>query len=351
MKARLAALALLAPLPVLANPCAAIGSDALRLACYDRQFRPANGAGETTISGNGEAAAAPPVNGAADLGPARQLALQAAAVAAAPGMIDAWDLDPKTLRAPFELRTYKPIYLLFGTHTDNINRQPSSANPANTAGAPLALEANEAQFQLSFKSKLWGNIFGDNGNLWAGYTQSARWQVYNGGISRPFRETNYEPEAMLVFHTPYAFGGWQWRMASLGINHQSNGRSNPLSRSWNRVIAEFGFERDGLGIELRPWWRLPEESRHDDNPGIENYVGRGEIIVSQKLGEHVLALQARHSLRAGENSRGSLKLTWSLPLAGRLKAYFMGFSGYGESLIDYNHRQTLFGAGISLVDW
>lgn len=349
--AALAALALLAA-PAVANECAAITGDALRLACYDRLFRPPpDGGGELSIKG-GEAPL--PVLVAAtdgDRAEAGRQALQAAGNAAQPGMIDAWDLDPQTLHAPFELRTYKPTYLLLGTYTDNINRQPSSGNPANTVSTPLDLLATEAQFQLSFKSKLWGNIFGDNGSLWAGYTQSSRWQVYSGGISRPFRETNYEPEAMLVFRTPYSLGSWHWRMTALSLNHQSNGRSNPLSRSWNRVIAHFGIERGDLSLQIRPWWRLQESDQNDDNPGIENYIGRGEIIVAQRLGQHVLSLQARHSLRSGEDSRGSLKLDWALPLAGRLKAHFSVFSGYGESLIDYNHRQTMVGAGISLVDW
>jgi hypothetical protein len=42
----------------------------------------------------------------------------------------------------------------------------------------------------------------------------------------------------------------------------------------------------------------------DDNPGIQNYIGRGEVIAAQRYGNHVVSLQARHSLRGGEDSRG-----------------------------------------------
>ena len=53
------------------------------------------------------------------------------------------------------------------------------------------------------KTKVWQGIFNDVGDFWIGYTQPSRWQVYNKQLSRPFRETNYEPEAMLVFNTNY----------------------------------------------------------------------------------------------------------------------------------------------------
>ncbi|RIX49167.1 MAG: phospholipase [Rhodocyclales bacterium GT-UBC] len=327
-------------LPGQAAECSLIADDSKRLACYDAQF--------------GGPAKAPPA--AASPSAPEDNPSTRQEVASGNGlrsrMTDAWDLDPAHQPAPFEIRAYKPTYLLFGTYTDNINRQPTSGNSANTVTTPLDLRATEAQFQLSFKTKLWSNIFGNNGNLWAGYTQSSRWQVYSGDISRPFRETNYEPEVILVFNTPYSLGDWHWRMASIGLNHQSNGRSNPLSRSWNRAILHFGIEHRDLSIQIRPWWRIPENENSDDNPRIQNYVGRGEIIVAQRLGEHVLSLQARHSLRSGENSRGSAKLDWAIPLSGsHLKAHLSLFSGYGESLIDYNHRQTMIGAGISLIDW
>lgn len=326
-----------------ANECVRIADNNRRLACYDNLFR----------SEQVSEVKSTPVNAKGGLREDNSNS----AVAPAPAyttskMIEDWDLAPDSGRNAFAVRTYKPIYILLGTHTNSINVQPRSDNAANSIQTPISgLSANESQFQLSFKTKVWGNIFGDNGNLWVGYTQSSRWQIYSGQISRPFRETNYEPEAMLMFRTPYALGNWNLRMSGVGINHQSNGRANPMSRSWNRLIGQFGIENGDLSIQVRPWIRIKEDAVEDNNPGIENYIGRGEVIVAQRFGEHIISLRGRHSLRTGEDSRGSLKFDWAIPISGNLKAHLSVFSGYGESLIDYNHRQTMFGAGVSLVEW
>lgn len=326
-----------------ASQCASVADNSLRLACYDQQFRvappPESKAEEK--AGDGDP-------GAANL----KLDTPPKAAYASSKMINDWELAPDSGRKTFDIRAYKPVYILLGTRTDNINDQPHSDNRANNVNNSISgLSANEAQFQLSFKTKILNNIFGDNGSLWAGYTQSSRWQIYSGDISRPFRETNYEPEAMLMFRTPLALGNWNLRMSGIGINHQSNGRANPLSRSWNRVIAHFGIENDDLSIQIRPWMRIKEDATDDNNPGIENYIGRGELIVAKHFGGHVVSMQGRHSLRGGGNSRGSIKLDWALPISGKLNAHLSLFSGYGESLIDYNNRQTMLGAGVSLVDW
>ena len=136
----------------------------------------------------------------------------------------------------------------------------------------------------------------------------------------------------------------------MGINHQSNGRADPFSRSWNRVMLNVGLDREDWALMLRPWWRM-SDGNEDENPGIEDYIGRGDMTLVHRRGGHEFALMARHSLRGGERSRGALQFDWGFPIHNTLRGHVQVFDGYGESLIDYNHRATSVGLGISLLEW
>jgi phospholipase A1 len=154
-----------------------------------------------------------------------------------------------------------------------------------------------------------------------------------------------------VCDTHYRALGWAGRLLGIGIDHQSNGRSDPYSRSWNRIVANIGLERDGWTVMLRPWWRIPESRSDDNNPDINDYVGRGEMQLLHVWNSQEFGLALRHSLRGGDASHGSARFSWSYPLAGNLRGYLELFHGYGESLIDYNHKATYVGVGVSLLDW
>lgn len=261
-----------------------------------------------------------------------------------------WDLHGPE-GAMFTPRAYRPVYLLPATWTDRINRRPSSPTPSNNVIADLDLRDLETKYQISLKTKLGHHLLGTPVSLWGGYTQSSRWQVYNGADSRPFRETNYEPELMLVWPMQGELLGWQLRMGSVSVTHQSNGRSLPLSRSWNRVIGTLALERGGWVAELRPWLRIRETPADDDNPDIEDHIGRAELLLGRYWNEHALTLQLRHSLRGGHRSRGSAQMDWVFPLKSALHGYVQVFSGYGESLIDYNQSQTKLGIGVTIAGW
>jgi phospholipase A1 len=340
--------------PMDIRACTAIQNDAQRLACYDRvTHRDETAAAEQKLAEQRRAEQKQADEGVRKTGVFRQVKPETETAAPLPRSLlnSRWELDSDSKLGTFNLRSYQPVYVMPLFATSRQNSLPYSPNPANAVTDRQHLDNIEAKFQLSLKAKVWQGVFDDAGDLWVGYTQSSRWQVYNVPQSRPFRETDYEPEALLVFGTHYHVLGWNGRLFDIGIDHQSNGRSDPFSRSWNRIVADFGFERDGWMLRLRPWWRIPEARDDDNNPYIADYIGRGEMQLLHFWNDQEFNLTLRHSLRGGDKSRGSARLSWSFPLHGNLRGYVETFSGYGESLIDYNHAATYLGFGLSLLDW
>lgn len=354
----------LAPQPASPQACVSLPTNNDRLACYDAIFRPAPVQPETlSIS---EQAAVEAINVktseqqqqqpvASKVGEViRNYDLFGAGPEFDPttSLLDQrWELSEKSKLGTWQLRAYQPIYLLPAMWTSDKNETPYSPNPQNTVTDPQNLNSTETKFQLSFKTKAVENIFGNNGDVWIGYTQSSRWQVYNSEESRPFRETNYEPEASIIFRTNYNLLGLHGRLIGLSLNHQSNGRSDPFSRSWNRAILNIGFEKNNFALMLRPWYRFEEDADDDNNPDIKNYIGRGDLTANYKWKDHQFSLMLRHSLKGGDDSHGAVQFDWAFPLAGSLRGHLQVFDGYGESLIDYNHKATYVGLGVSLMNW
>ncbi len=262
---------------------------------------------------------------------------------------DRWELDSATRKGTFLVTPYKPVYVTAGRWSSDPNEKPVSENPVYNYPLYAPLGRYEARFQLSLKTKVFQGIFGKHGDLWVGYTQKSHWQIYNTTYSRPFRETNYEPELILNFATNFSVFGLKTRMVGIAFNHQSNGRAVPLSRSWNRVILQAGFERGNWVVLLRPWLRLPDAD--DENPAIMDNIGRAEATFIYRAGRHLISAVGSHSLRGGTKNRGQVQLDWTFPVTGNLRGDLQILHGYGETLIDYNHRQTTIGIAVSLVDW
>ena len=258
-----------------------------------------------------------------------------------------WELDSSNQRGTFLITPYRSVYILPGRWSSNPNESPVSENPNYNYPFTAPLDKYEAKFQLSFKTKILQGIFWNHGDLWVAYTQRSHWQIYNQKLSRPFRETNYEPELILNFATNYNVLGFKARMAGLSFTHQSNGRAVPLSRSWNRVIGHMGFEKKNWSVFLRGWYRLKDEE--DENPAIADYLGRGDVQIVHFIGKNIFSLRGIHSLRTGENNHGQLQFDWTFPVVKNLKGHLQLMEGYGETLIDYNHRQSIIGIGVSLL--
>lgn len=298
------------------------------------------------LTGSNSLLAAEPAADASNTGPLQQLETTkpSTRVTAPTPLSQRWELDPTTKQGLWVIQPYEPMFILPAVYSSRPNMSPYS--PTHPYSPTEPLQNTEAEFQISLKAKAAENLFGIGADLWFAYTQQSQWQVYNAEHSSPFRETDYMPEVFMVFPTHYQLLGFTGRFFRIGILHQSNGRDNPLSRSWNRVYAQFGFERDSFTLLLRPWARIEENPSKDDNPDITHYMGYGDITAIYQMENSEIT----SVLRFNAGNLSTIE-TWSFPIHGRLKAYVKITTGYGETLIDYNWRQNTIGLGISLVDW
>ncbi len=125
------------------------------------------------------------------------------------------------------------------------------------------------------------------------------------------------------------------------------------------MIARAGLELDNtVAVNASLWQRLPEGADSDDNPDIADLVGRAEVAAAWNLSpRNTLTLTVRHSLKAEAN--GSVRLGWLHKIGsasdndgrGSLRFHTELFSGYGDSLMDYNRRRTVLSVGLTLLDW
>jgi phospholipase A1 len=250
---------------------------------------------------------------------------------------------------PFTILPHKPNYLLPITY--------NFSAPARYAGQEdYALDKTEISFQLSLKFPLMNNVLGTDLDVMAAYTGRSFWQAYNDELSSPFRDTNHEPEIFVHQSVNKNIGPFFLRGIQYGLVHQSNGRSFPLSRSWNRAYTNFLFSYRNFGLSFKPWYRFEEDDPStslmvtgDDNPDIDDYLGKFELLGAYKYGKHSFSTMIRNNM-SGDN-KGALQLNWSFPMGRRIKGYVYYFNGYGETLLDYNHASHRLGFGFLLTDW
>ena len=148
------------------------------------------------------------------------------------------DDEDSATRNLWTIMPHRPNYILLASYNfSSMNEGPWE----EATGEDVDLNETEVKFQISFKFMLWENLFNkrSNGDLFFVYTQLAMWQLYNKDISSPFRDTNYEPEFFLSFDNDWKIFCFTNRINAFGFAHQSNGRTEPVSRSWNRVYAGF----------------------------------------------------------------------------------------------------------------
>ncbi len=344
-----------------AAACAAMTDNAQRLACYDRVFAP-----QTVEAAELLPATKAPVDLAQTLAVSTERG-EVAVVLADPAahepkvqaeeaytpLSEMFDLTSNQQGGLFTIREHLPTYLLPVWYNSSPNYYPESPSRGVTEREKFYRQKRaEAKMQISFKSKVMEDVFKTRADVWFAYTQKSDWQLYNQGEkSAPFRSTDYQPEIFITQPVKADLpGGGKLRMLGLGYVHQSNGQSRPESRSWNRVYGMAGMEWGKLTVLPRVWARVDTDSGDDDdNPDIMDYMGYGDVRFQYRLNDkQTVSTLLRYNPSSG---KGAVEVAYATPIKGKMKAYIRGFHGYGESLIDYNHKQTGIGIGLMFNDW
>lgn len=259
-------------------------------------------------------------------------------------------IENKAGSMPFVILPHRPNYIMPFAYTETPYEEPyENVLQDRWRG----FNNMEAIFQISVKYQVYKFDEANKHRLYVAYTNKSYWQVYNSDLSRPFRETNHEPELLLQLSPNWGY----INRINLSFNHQSNGQYQGFSRSWNRIIAGFYHVEGHRAFGIEPWWRLPEKDSadpedptDDDNPDINNYLGYANFIYFKKWRNNSGVIRFGNNLRE-KNNRGWGEIEFNFPVTPRVRGFIQYFEGYGHSLIEYNQYQRRIGLGFKISDY
>ena len=205
-----------------------------------------------------------------------------------------------------------------------------------------------AKFQFSFKYQLFATTAASlnrwQDDIYFGFTQTSLWDLHS--LSMPFRDSSYKPT---LFYYRQRFANddsWLSRLGlHAGFQHESNGKAGPDSRSLNSlyitpVITLARHEGFFWTVSPQAFYYVDKA----ENAGITDYRGHVDLHMTLGWGN---GLQLTTLLRKGDQGGyGSGELDFSYPLrkvwpfsdtaGGYLQIQY--FNGWGETILDYNHR-------------
>jgi outer membrane phospholipase A len=231
--------------------------------------------------------------------------------------------------------------------------------PVLSANEPIYFvvgSGGTARFQLSFKYRMFdpGSLpvawFPLLAGLYFGYTQTSIWDV--SAKSAPFRDTSYRP-SFFWQGAPRGKGLMPdlWRA---GFEHESNGQEGVNSRSINTLFAQPVWRAEfsnGRTLIFAP--KLYGYSEKANNPDIQRY--RGYVDWNLRFGHEdgwLLATRLRRGTAGHRSAQFDLSYPLRHPLFARTGGFvhFQLFTGYGETMLDYNvNRGTQARLGFSIV--
>jgi phospholipase A1 len=255
-------------------------------------------------------------------------------------------------RAARDHRFFRPTYVEISEDeairlTDKLPAFAVYKDSYFVTGIPLNREITntsaDATFQISIRQRLTKSVLPFKTFAYLTYTQKSFWDIY--ASSSPFRDTNYNPGLGLgkyIFHKNKLVGA-----AFVQLKHESNGRDEEDSRSWNYLsISMKYYFNAGLNISGEFWAPYIDGG---NNKNLLDYRGIGYISLNYVSPKQLWWLSADINPRKGFGNVNTT-LTAAFRISVRSNQYLFArfFQGYGESLLDYDKYTMNIRVGICI---
>ncbi|GAB6394402.1 MAG: phospholipase A [Bacteroidales bacterium] len=222
-------------------------------------------------------------------------------------------------------------------------------------GIPLNKTINkysaDVKFQVSVRQRLTKAVLPFNTFLMLTYTQKSFWDIL--AKSAPFKDNNYNPGLTLV--KPIIREKQLWGVATLALEHESNGKDSLQSRGWNYfVLSGLYFFNASFTVQAKVWAGILDkgETKADGdggNPDLFRYRGYGLLAFNYRSLNDRLWLSAiinpRNKFR-GFNTQ--LEINFRFHSLSNQYLFIQWYNGYGESLLDYNKYSSMVRAGFCI---
>lgn len=250
--------------------------------------------------------------------------------------LDNKEFNADSIRKEFDeaphFSLYKDNYFTIGTA---IGPRPSATN-------------SDVKFQVSISQRLTKSTLPFNTYLFLFYNQKVFWNVFEN--SMPVHDFNFNPGigvSKLLIAKDRVIG-----KASLLIEHESNGRDNDNSRSWNKISLCGSIYISPQFMIYAKYWIPIVDGQH--NRDILRYCGifqNGlQVMSNDKKYGMAITLVKRQGWNLNFNT--IVELNYRLFKKDNQYMFLQYYNGYGDNLLDYNkfHSRLRFGIVIK-PDW
>lgn len=223
---------------------------------------------------------------------------------------------------------YKDNYFIFGSA---VNHRPTREN-------------TNVKFQISIAQRLTKSVLPFGTYLYLFYTQKCFWNVLEN--SMPMTDLNFNPgiglSKPLFVHDNFI------GKLTMMVEHESNGRDNEESRSWNKVSFAANIMIDpNLMVHGKFWIPIIDGVNNKD---ILRYSGIYQIGLQTMSNNKKFNGSVTLVKREGWNFNYNTVVELSMRMWGKANQFlFLQFyNGYGEGLLDYNKFRSQVRVGLQI---